>query len=66
MSFHNPQPVQGQRNSLSRDELFTLEDVVLPTARRWVRDIPGLADHGKKTLDYWGEPIPGQRMGGET
>jgi len=65
MSFDNQQPVQGQRNSLSREELFTLEDVVLPTARRWAAGHTALAQHGMKTLDYWGEPIPGQRMGGE-
>jgi hypothetical protein len=40
--------------ALSRSELALLEDTILPTARRWLT-IPGLAEHGRKTLEYWGE-----------
>lgn len=58
MSFDGFQPQNGNRNALSRDELYLLEDKVLPTARRWVRDIPGLAAHGRQTLAYWGETPP--------
>lgn len=45
---------RGEKASLSRDALFLLEDKVLPCARRWLQ-IPGLAEHGRKTLEYWGE-----------
>jgi hypothetical protein len=44
----------GHRGSLSSDELHLLETKVLPTARRWL-EIPGLAHHGRQTLEYWGE-----------
>ena len=44
----------GDKSKLSGTELGILEDKVIPTARRWLR-IPGLAEHGRKTLDYWGE-----------
>jgi len=46
------------RLKLSHDELQLLEQKVLPTARRWVLEIPGLREHGEKTLAYWGEPVP--------
>ena len=47
----------ADRNSLSRDERDVLEMRVLPTARRWLRECPGLAQHAAKTLAHWGEPI---------
>lgn len=45
---------KGERSTLSPDELRLLEERVLPTARRWL-GIYGLAEHGAKTLAYWGE-----------
>lgn len=60
MSFDGFQPAMGDRTSLTLDEHILLEQKVLPTARRWVRDIPGLADHGRQTLAYWGETPPPQ------
>lgn len=44
----------GDRSKLSHDELRLLETQVLPTARAWL-DIPGLRQHGRQTLEYWGE-----------
>lgn len=46
----------GNRDQLSTDERWTLEQKVLPTARKWL-SIPGLAEHGKQTLEYWGEKV---------
>lgn len=46
---------RAQLNSFDRD---TLENRVLPTARRWVRDYPeghNLHRHGRNTLEFWGE-----------
>lgn len=45
----------GDRSGLSRDELDLLENQILPTAEKWLAELPGLADHGRKTLAYWGE-----------
>lgn len=45
---------EGDRTSLTHDELFLLEEKILPTARRWL-EIPSLREHGMKTLEYWGE-----------
>lgn len=47
----------GNKARLSVDEQFILEQRVLPEARRWVRDIPALAQHGRATLEYWGESM---------
>jgi len=47
-------PGRGDRSKLSHDELVSLENTILPTARRWL-GIPGLAEHGEKTLTYWNE-----------
>ena len=58
MSLDGFQPSMGNRDSLSLDELYLLEETVLPTARRWVRDSPGLAERGRQTLAYWGEVAP--------
>ena len=54
MSFDYQNEQRGDRNTLSMDERYTLEERVLPTARKWL-DIPSLRDHGLKTLAYWGE-----------
>lgn len=51
-----PIETHGNRNTLSLDERYTLEERVLPTAKEWLR-IPALRDHGLKTLEYWGEPV---------
>lgn len=48
------QPNMGDKSTLTRDELELLETKILPTARRWLT-IPSLAEHGRQTLDYWGE-----------
>ncbi len=48
---------EGDRNSLTSDELMLLDDKVLPTARDWVANKPGLCVHGARTLAYWGERI---------
>lgn len=45
---------QGDKAQLTPDELELLETKILPTARKWLR-IPGLAEHGRSTLAYWGE-----------
>lgn len=45
---------QGDKTQLTPDELELLETKILPTARRWL-NIPGLAEHGRETLEYWGE-----------
>lgn len=50
-------PTMGDKNMLRADELDLLENHILPTARRWLT-IPGLKDHGRQTLMYWGEEIP--------
>lgn len=63
MMFDAARPPRGDRSSLTFDELELLENEILPTARRWVREIPGLADHGKQTLAYWGEEIPEPKEG---
>lgn len=57
------QPQNGDRSTLNIDQLQLLEDKVLPTARKWVREGGGLADHGRQTLAYWGE-IPANPKGG--
>lgn len=54
-------PPQGNREALTYQERDLLENTVLPTARRWVQKYPGLADHGRQTLAYWGEPAPMDR-----
>jgi len=46
------------RLDLSHDELQLLEEKVLPTARRWVEEIPTLAIQGAKTMAHWGERVP--------
>lgn len=46
----------GDKAKLTFDERELLETKVLPTVRRWLK-IPGLAEHGAKTLHYWGESV---------
>ena len=46
------------RATLSLDQRLVLENQVLPTAARWVRDYPPgsvLHRQGMQTLRYWGE-----------
>ena len=45
---------RGDKSKLSRDAIVLLESTVLPNARKWL-SIPGLADQGRQTLEYWGE-----------
>lgn len=49
--------VEGNRSILTSYELSMLEDKVLPTARRWLRQYPGLRSVAIQTLQYWGEPL---------
>jgi hypothetical protein len=49
------QPPKADKSRLTMDELRILEEQVLPEARRWVRSVPSLADHGQRTLDHWSE-----------
>lgn len=48
---------RGDRGSLTGAELQILDERVLPTARRWIREYPALAHHAAQTLAYWGEPL---------
>ena len=50
----NHEAPKGDRSKLNFDKLDILENQILPTARRWLK-IPGLKEHGQRTLDYWGE-----------
>ena len=43
-----------RKANLSRDKQDMLYNQILPTARRWLQ-IPGLKEHGERTLKYWGE-----------
>lgn len=58
MSLDDFQPQRGDRRSLTFDQRELLENEVLPRARLWAREFPGLAAHGKSTLVYWGEVPP--------
>ena len=51
---------RGSRKSLSADERYTLETKIIPNARRWL-GIKGLADHGRQTLEFWGEQERGSQ-----
>lgn len=48
---------RGNRNDLSGEELRVLDMEILPGARRWVNEIPGLAEQGARLLAHWGQPI---------
>ena len=45
-----------KRANLSPMERQMLDDTVLPNARRSL-SIPALAEHGRQTLEYWGESV---------
>ena len=47
----------GDRRLLNGAELAKLENDILPVARRWAKTQSNLADHGRKTLEYWGETV---------
>ena len=47
---------RGDRGKLNFDERALLEQKIIPAARRWI-SIPGLKDHGKATLEFWGETV---------
>lgn len=47
----------GDRRALTSLELITLDEKVLPTARRWLREQPQLAQHAVNTLGFWHEPL---------
>jgi hypothetical protein len=48
---------QGDRRTLTSLELITLDEKVLPAARRWLRLYPQMAHHAVNTLAHWGEPL---------
>jgi hypothetical protein len=48
---------RGDKYTLDGMERATLDNKVLPTAKRWLRMYPGLRHHAIQTLDYWGEPL---------
>lgn len=45
---------RGDRSTLSHSDLALLDEKAIPNSRRWL-GIPGLEDHGRKFLEYWGE-----------
>jgi len=47
----------GDREKLTGMELTILETKILPSARRWLRESPGLRGHAISTLQHWGEPL---------
>lgn len=47
----------GNRETMSGAELEILDTNILPTARRWLREFPGLAEHAISTMQYWREPL---------
>lgn len=47
--------VRGNKEELNYSERDMLENTVLPTAEKWVAEMPGLADQGRRTLLFWGE-----------
>ena len=47
----------GDQMRLSGIEKTTLHTRILPAAKKWLRQSPGLRDHAIQTLQYWGEPI---------
>ncbi len=52
---------RGDRRSLTAAELTALDEKVLPAARRWLREFPGLAHHAVSTLEHWHEPLVDDR-----
>jgi hypothetical protein len=51
----------GDRMLLNGTERAKLENDILPTARRWAMTRGNLAEHGIKTLEYWGETVAPDR-----
>lgn len=49
--------MNDRRIGLSPHEVRVLDEKVLPTARRALRQFPGLAHHAVQTLQYWGEAL---------
>ena len=47
----------GDRRTLTGEELRVLDGEIIPTAHRWLRECPHLAEHAIKTLTYWQEKI---------
>ena len=47
----------NDRDGLIAAEKAVLDEKILPTARRWLRQYPGLRGHAISTLNYWGEPL---------
>lgn len=45
----------GDRTKLSYDERLILENTIIPAARKWAKSNGGLAEHGRRTLAFWGE-----------
>lgn len=52
---------RGDRRSLTSAELAILDEKVIPTARRWLREYPHLAEHAISTLVHWNEPLVNDR-----
>lgn len=52
---------RGDRGSLTGAELTALDEMVLPTARRWLREYPQMAHHAVATLNHWREPLVDDR-----
>ena len=48
---------RGDRGKLSGYDLEALDRKIIPTARRWLREAPGLRAHAFATLTYWNEPL---------
>lgn len=48
---------RGDRRELTSMELNLLDQKILPTARRWLREQPFLAPHAISTLSHWDEPL---------
>ena len=47
----------GDRRTLTGEELRVLDEKIIPTAHRWLREYPHLAEHAIKTLTFWQEQI---------
>lgn len=50
-------PARGNVAGLSRDEHILVEEKIIPTAQRWLRDHATgtpLWEHARQTLTYWG------------
>ena len=52
---------KGNRLTLSRFDADKLGLEVIPTAKRWLREFPGLRGHAIALLEYWGEELRDDR-----